>query len=135
MPKKDRENDQFGDEMSEDGDLEFEQNDELNFAGDEDLLMDEESDDEDLIPSVLYKGVSRPKTEEDWRQLLMEAKAGGVPEYQLTDSYREGDLLHHTLFGPGVVSKVITPRKMEVVFETSKKLMAMNATLPSYAEA
>ena len=128
MAKKNMDDDQFMDEMSEDNDLEFDQSDELDFGADDDLLIDEEGEDEELIPSVLYKGISRPKTEDDWRQLLLEAGREGVPEYQLTDTYREGDLIHHPRFGLGVISKVITPRKMEVIFDTSKKLMAMNIT-------
>jgi len=93
-------------------------------------LLDDVDEEDEIGPSVLYKGVSRPKTEDDWRQLLMEANKESVPSYQLTEVYREGDLVIHREFGFGVVSKVISPRKIEVIFENSKKLMAMNVTLP-----
>jgi hypothetical protein len=126
MVKKNIEDDPIIEEFDDDGGLEFDQQDELDFAGDEDLLIEEGDEEEDLAPSVLYKGVSRPKTDEDWRQLLMEASHEGVPTYQLSDTYRDGDLIIHPLFGLGVVSKVISSRKMEVIFEISKKLMAMN---------
>jgi len=43
----------------------------LNFAGDEDLLLEDGEEDEDMLPSVLYKGITRPKTDDDWRQLLL----------------------------------------------------------------
>jgi hypothetical protein len=129
MPKKNMEDDQLMEEFDDEGSLGFDQGEELDFAGEDDLLL-EESEDEDLMPSVLYKGVSRPKTEDDWRQLLMEASKEGVPVYQLTDSYREGDLIIHPQFGLGVVSKVISPRKSEMIFESSKKLMAMSITPP-----
>ncbi len=100
----------------------------LDFEDDEeDLILDEE---EDLIPSVLYKGITKPKTEDDWRQLLLEASSEGVPEYRIEDTYKEGDLILHPVFGLGVVSKVITPKKMEVVYENTKKLMAMNVVPP-----
>ncbi len=126
---KNIEDDQLMEEFDDDSGLGFDQGDELDFAGEDDLLMDE-SEDDDLAPSVLYKGVSRPKTDDDWRQLLMEASREGVPDYLLTDSYREGDLIAHPLFGLGVVSKVISPKKMEVIYEADKKLMAMNVTPP-----
>jgi hypothetical protein len=61
---------------------------------------------------------------------LLEASKDGVPEYKLTESYKEGALILHPVFGLGVVSKVISQRKMEVVFDTNKKLMAMNVTPP-----
>ena len=113
--------------------LEFEQTDELDFAGEDDLLLEEGEDDEDLLPSVLYKGITRPKTDDDWRQLLLDASREGVPAYKISDAYREGALLIHPTFGIGVVTKLISPRKMEVIFENSKKLMAMNIVSPSQA--
>jgi len=127
MAKKSMEDDQLIEEFDEDTGLEYDQGDELDFAGEDDILL-EETDEEDLAPSVLYKGVSKPKTDDDWRQLLMEASREGVPEYRLTDGYRDGDLVIHPAFGLGVVSKVISPKKMEVIYEASKKLMAMNIT-------
>jgi hypothetical protein len=131
MPKKNIEDDPIVEEFDDDGGLEFDQQDELDFAADDDLLIDEGDEEEDLVPSVLYKGVSRPKTDDDWRQLLMEASREGVPTYQLSESYRDGSLILHPLFGLGVVSKIISNRKMEVIFESSKKLMAMNITQPT----
>ncbi len=125
--------DQMMDDFEEESGLEFEQTDELDFAGDEDLLLEEGDDDEDMLPSVLYKGITKPKTDEDWRQLLLDASRDGVPAYKISDSYREGALLLHQDFGLGVVTKVISPRKMEVIFENSKKLMAMNIVPRSQA--
>ncbi len=133
MPKKDMDSDQMMDDFEEDSGLEFEQTDELDFAGDEDLLLEEADEDDDTLPSVLYKGITKPKTDEDWRQLLLDASREGVPAYKISDSYREGALLLHTDFGLGVVTKVISPRKMEVIFEASKKLMAMNIVPRSQA--
>jgi hypothetical protein len=126
MVKKGIEDDQMMEEFDDESNLEYDQGDELDFAGEDELLMEEGDEEEELIPSVLYKGVSRPKTDDDWRQLLMEASREGVPEYQLGDTYKEGDLIVHPTFGLGVVSKVISPRKIEVIYETNKKLMAMN---------
>ena len=98
MPKKDMDSDQMMDDFEEESGLEFEQTDELDFAGDEDLLLEEGEEDEDMLPSVLYKGITKPKTDEDWRQLLLDASREGVPAYKISDSYREGALLlHHGL--------------------------------------
>jgi len=133
MPKKDMESDPMIDDFEDDSGLEFEQTDELDFAAEDDLLLDESEDDEDLLPSVLYKGITRPKTDDDWRQLLLDASREGIPAYKISDNYREGALLLHPSFGIGVVTKVISPRKMEVIFENSKKLMAMSIVTPSQA--
>ena len=133
MPKKDIDSDRMMDDFEDDSGLEFEQSDELDFAGEDDLLLEEGDEDEDLLPSVLYKGITRPKTDDDWRQLLLDASREGVPVYKISDNYREGALLLHPNFGIGVVTKVISARKMEVIFESSKKLMAMNIIPSSQA--
>lgn len=129
MVKKGIDDDQLMEEFDEDGGLEYDQSDELDFTGENELLI-EEGEEEDISPSVLYKGVSKPKTDEDWRQLLLDASRDGVPEYRMSDSYREGDLVVHPSFGVGVVSKVISPRKTEVIFEDKKRLMAMGIAPP-----
>jgi hypothetical protein len=133
MPKKDIDSDAMMDDFEDESGLEFEQTDELDFAGEDDLLIEDGEDDEDLLPSVLYKGITRPKTDDDWRQLLLDASREGVPAYKISDTYRDGSLLIHPTFGIGVVTKLISPRKMEVIFENSKKLMAMNVALPNQA--
>jgi hypothetical protein len=130
MAKKNMDSDQLMEEFDEESGLEFEHGGELDFASEDEMLIEDADEDEDILPSVLYKGISRPKTDDDWRQLLLEASREGVPDYKLTDTYKEGALIGHPEFGLGVVSKVISPRKMEVIFETSKKLMAMSITPP-----
>lgn len=113
--------DMEADDISDDVELQYDEEEELLL--DDDLEVDLE---EEEVPSVLSGGVVKPQTDEDWRALLREANSDGVPEYRITDSYKEGDLILHSIFGLGVVSKIITPRKMEVIFEQAKKLLAMN---------
>lgn len=114
-----------GEEDSTDFESESGLDSELDFD-EEELIEDED----DAAPSVLFKGASKPKSEDEWRQLLLEASREKVPEYLISGSYAEGDLLMHAQFGLGVVSKVLTPHKMEVVYDLSKKLMAMGLTAP-----
>ena len=129
MVKSSKKSDVIIDEFEPEDDLEFSPDEELDFAEEEvEGLLDE--DEEDLIPSLLYKGGTRPKTEDDWCQLLLQTSREGVPAYQISDAYKDGALILHPVFGLGVVIKVVSPGKMEVIFETSKKLMAMNVVLP-----
>lgn len=130
MTKKKMDDENLMEGFEDENTMDYDQTEELDFSSDEDLLLDE-GDEEDILPSVLYKGMSRPKTEDDWRQLLLEASQEGVPPYSYSDSYAEGALIKHDAFGLGVVSKVISPRKVEIIFETSRKLMAMNVAPPS----
>ncbi|MGC8719605.1 MAG: hypothetical protein ACP5TY_06315 [Thermodesulforhabdaceae bacterium] len=98
--------------------------------GEELIMSDEIEPEEEPLPSVLF-GISRPKTDEEWFALLQNAQTEGIPLYSISESYQEGNLINHPLFGVGVVAKVRTPRKMEVIFKDKegkmvKKLMAMN---------
>lgn len=98
----------------------------------EELIMSDEIEPEDEpLPSVLFLGISKPKTDEEWFALLQNAQPEGVPSYSISETYNEGNLIKHPLFGLGVVAKIRTPKKMEVIFKDSegnmiKKLMAMN---------
>jgi hypothetical protein len=131
MAKTGMNDDQLIEEFDDEGGLGYDEpGEELDFAPEDDLLGEDVEDDEEVGPSVLYKGVSRPKTDEDWRHLLMEASREGVPDYRITDAYHDGALVIHPVFGFGVVSKVISSKKMEVIFDTTKKLMAMNVMPP-----
>ncbi len=133
MVRNSIDDEEFMEEMEEVDAEELSSDIELDYE-EEKLLLDEEigveSEEEEEIPSVLLDNVVKPKTEEDWRKLLLEATPDGVPEYRITEIYKEGDLLVHPKFGFGVVSKVKTPRKMEVIFENDKKLLAMNVVPP-----
>ncbi|HAA05152.1 MAG TPA: hypothetical protein DCE18_17540 [Syntrophobacteraceae bacterium] len=131
MVKNSKHDEDMIEEFESEEDLEFTQDDELDFAEEDvDILLDEE-DEEDILPSVLSKGANRPKTDDDWRQLLLQANKAGVPEYRMEDNYHDGALILHQVFGLGVVTKVITAKKMEVIFENTKKLMAMGVTPPN----
>ncbi len=132
MTKNKMEDDQLIESFEDESTMDYDQAEELDFSTEDDMLL-EDGDEEDLMPTVLYKGMSRPKTDDDWRQLLMDASREGVPRYSYLDAYEEGDLILHDRFGLGVVKKVISPRKIEIIFEDSKKLMAMNAS-PSQGE-
>ncbi len=134
MVKNSIDDEEFMEGMDEVNTEELSSDIELDYDEEEKLLLDEEigveGEEEEEIPSVLLDNVVKPKTEDDWRKLLLEATPEGVPEYKITERYKEGDLLVHPKFGFGVVSKVKTPKKMEVVFENDKKLMAMNIVPP-----
>lgn len=61
---------------------------------------------------------------EFYQQKLTEA--GGRPsvKYRIDQSFKEGDLVEHKLFGLGVVLKVIPPDRVEIVFSEEIKMLA-----------
>lgn len=55
-------------------------------------------------------------------QVAGRGKTDAVP-YSLTGCYREGDLLDHPTFGIGVVTEIVMPDKIEVLFRQESKLL------------
>ena len=47
-------------------------------------------------------------------------------EYVMTEKYEENDVINHEKFGVGVVSEIVDPTKMNVVFEEGVKTMVQN---------
>ncbi len=55
-----------------------------------------------------------------------EALAEAPPKYNLAELYENGSAFMHPKFGLGFVQKIVPPNKMEVMFETEIKILAMN---------
>ena len=47
--------------------------------------------------------------------------------YSFKEIYKDGEAIEHSKFGLGFVQKIIPPNKMEVMFETEIKTLAMNS--------
>jgi hypothetical protein len=58
-----------------------------------------------------------------WKEEI--ERAGDIPAktYTLDGHYEEGEKLDHSAFGMGLVKKLISPDKMEVLFEGELKVM------------
>ncbi|MDR2945362.1 MAG: hypothetical protein LBV79_01250 [Candidatus Adiutrix sp.] len=63
-----------------------------------------------------------------WMTNKDEMNAAGLTPtpYNFREQYKSGQPLEHPKFGLGFVQKVIPPNKMEVMFETEIKTLAMN---------
>ena len=48
---------------------------------------------------------------------------GLARDYDMDKEYRVGSVIRHQRFGPGLVKLIAGKRKMEVLFETGKKIM------------
>jgi hypothetical protein len=70
--------------------------------------------------------ISRKKTlspPEVWQRAMEEAKDAPVRIYSQDGSFSEGEKVNHSTFGQGLITKLIRPNKMEVIFEAGTKLM------------
>jgi len=60
---------------------------------------------------------------EEWEMAMEQAKDATVKAYALDGSFGEGEKVDHSTFGQGLIVKLISPNKMEVIFEEGSKFM------------
>jgi hypothetical protein len=60
---------------------------------------------------------------EEWEMAMEQAKDATVKPYALDGSFGEGEKVDHSTFGQGLVIRLISPNKMEVIFEEGSKFM------------
>ncbi len=62
------------------------------------------------------------RAEEYLKQRISESSASPRP-YIASNSYRAGDVIQHQVFGMGLVEKVMTPKKIQVLFGVGEKIL------------
>ncbi|MBW1982904.1 MAG: hypothetical protein JRJ12_17015 [Deltaproteobacteria bacterium] len=65
-------------------------------------------------------------SEEQLRAKLARIDADTGLAYSLDGKFAVGDIIRHAVFGPGIVARQLSPKKIEVVFQDSKKVLVMN---------
>ena len=60
---------------------------------------------------------------EEWEKTMEQAKDAPTKVYAQDGSFGEGEKVDHSKFGLGLITKIIQPNKMEVIFEEGTKLM------------
>ena len=60
---------------------------------------------------------------EEWEMAMEQAKDATVKAYAQDGSFGEGEKVDHSTFGQGLIVKLISPNKMEVIFEEGSKFM------------
>jgi hypothetical protein len=120
----------------EDG-LDEEQRDDIFLDEEDEEFAEDELDlDEDAEPTE-EAGVRRapplPRavdfSEEDFRAKLAAADSSTAKSYAMARDYSPGDLILHPQFGLGIVAAILGPKKMQVIFQESSKVLVMNYTL------
>ncbi|OFZ80166.1 MAG: hypothetical protein A2583_15715 [Bdellovibrionales bacterium RIFOXYD1_FULL_53_11] len=61
--------------------------------------------------------------EAEWEKLMTSHKDAPVKGYTMKGKFLLGDKLKHPSFGEGIVSRLIYPNKIEVVFREDVKIM------------
>ena len=80
-------------------------------------------------PSVAKKAAVRqtikPKSAEckEWESLRPNMDIAKAANYSMTDAYKVKALISHSVFGFGLVQRVVGSQKVEILFEDGKKTM------------
>ena len=83
---------------------------------------------EGKVPSKKKKRTTDTKKKtisplEEWERAMEQGKDAPISVYAQDGSFREGEKVDHGSFGHGLITKLIQPNKMEVIFEEGTKLM------------
>ncbi|MCC6557157.1 MAG: hypothetical protein IT372_29745 [Polyangiaceae bacterium] len=65
-----------------------------------------------------------------WEHAIAGRPSTAFKPYRITLVLGEGELVHHSKFGDGVVAKVIDNGKVEILFKDGPRTMAHGQTLP-----
>jgi hypothetical protein len=79
-----------------------------------------------LMKLKAAQGPRPPEVSQEWLNHQEKAEEIQALPYDQSGSYHEGQALEHPLFGPGFVRRVIDTGKIEVVFKSQVKILAMN---------
>ncbi|HEX2572287.1 MAG TPA: hypothetical protein VH877_22270 [Polyangia bacterium] len=80
--------------------------------------------DEEEAPEPVVK--KRPaKAKPTWEQVMAKPRKEIKP-YVISQEYRDGDLISHPTFGAGFVSESIGPDKIEITFQSGRRILVHN---------
>ena len=67
--------------------------------------------------------------EKSWEKAVLGKAVNDFTRYTIKSTFREGELVHHTKFGDGVVTRIVDQAKVEVAFKDETRMLAQNMTL------
>ena len=71
---------------------------------------------------------ARVTREVTWEKAVTGRAVADFRKYTIHETFREGDLVKHTRFGDGVVTRIIDANKIEILFKDESRTLAQ--TLP-----
>lgn len=66
--------------------------------------------------------------EKMWEKAIAGKGVNEFKNYRVDDMFNEGDLIRHKKFGDGVVTRIIDPKKIEILFKDEPRTLAQGLT-------
>ena len=64
--------------------------------------------------------------EKSWEQAVTGKALHDFTRYTIKGTFKEGQLVHHTKFGDGVVTRIVDTAKIEISFKDETRMLAQN---------
>src|SRR6185295_13308336 len=77
------------------------------------------------ITKAAQAALEREKT---WEKAIAGKAVSQFRPYKVSETFSEGDLVRHTKFGDGVVTRILDPKKVEVLFKDEPRTLAQGLT-------
>ncbi len=66
--------------------------------------------------------------ERTWEKAIAGKAVNDFKAYRVDQTFAEGDLIRHKKFGDGVVTRILDPRKVEILFKDEPRTLAQGLT-------
>jgi hypothetical protein len=66
--------------------------------------------------------------EKSWEKAIAGKAVNDFRQYRVDQTFAEGDLIRHKKFGDGVVTRILDPKKVEILFKDEPRTLAQGLT-------
>lgn len=66
--------------------------------------------------------------ERSWEKAVSGKAVGEFRSYRVDLTFAEGDLIRHKKFGDGIVTRILDPKKVEILFKDEPRTLAQGLT-------
>jgi hypothetical protein len=80
------------------------------------------------ISHVTRAEVARQDREKSWEKATVGKALTDFKRYTVVGTFKEGELVRHSKFGDGVVTRIVGPSKVEVMFKDETRMLAQGMT-------
>jgi hypothetical protein len=79
-------------------------------------------------PSVTKAQQAALERERSWEKAIAGKAVSEFKQYRVDQTFAEGDLIRHKKFGDGVVTRILDPKKIEILFKDEPRTLAQGLT-------
>ena len=82
------------------------------------------------VSSATKAEQARASREQSWEKAVTGRALNDFRKYTIHETFREGDLIRHSRFGDGVVTRIIDANKVEILFKDEPRTLAQRVAKP-----